>query len=70
MIVPSIGDRVERTLAGVSKRGRVHYADELQALVKWDDGSSSSIRLDRERLRVLEPSRHAPKSRGRRIEEA
>jgi len=70
MTVPSIGDRVERTLAGVSKRGRVHYADELQALVKWEDGSSSSIRLDREPLRVLEPSRDAPDSRGRRTEAA
>ncbi len=54
LVVPSIGDRVERTVAGVSKRGRVHYADELQALVKWDDGSSSSLRLDRDKLRIVE----------------
>jgi hypothetical protein len=56
MIVPNIGDRVERTIGGVSKRGFVHYADELQALVKWDDGSSSSLRLDREKLRIIEAS--------------
>ena len=55
LIVPNIGDRVEHTVAGVSKRGRVHYADELQALVKWDDGSSSSLRLDREKLRIVQP---------------
>jgi hypothetical protein len=54
-VVPRIGDRVERCRAGVAKWGRVHYADELQALVKWDDGSSSSVRLDRERLRIIEP---------------
>ena len=57
VVVPRIGDRVERVRAGVSKRGKVHYADELQALVKWDDGSSSSIRLDKERLKVIEPRR-------------
>jgi hypothetical protein len=57
--VPRIGDRVERVRAGVSKRGKVHYADELQALVKWDDGSSSSVRLDHERLKVIEPRRRA-----------
>jgi hypothetical protein len=54
--VPRIGDRVERVRAGVSQRGTVHYADQLQALIKWDDGSSSSLRLDRYRLRIVEPS--------------
>lgn len=51
---PLIGDRVERRLAGVSKYGTVHYADQIQALVKWDDGSSSSLRLDRDKVRVIE----------------
>jgi len=55
VVVPRIGDRVELVRSGVSKFGRVHYADELQALVKWDDGSSSTLRLDRERLRIIEP---------------
>jgi hypothetical protein len=56
-VVPRIGDRVERVRSGVSKWGKVHYADELQALVKWDDGSSSSVGLDKERLRVIERRR-------------
>jgi hypothetical protein len=28
----------------------VHYADQLQVLVKWDDGSSSSLRVGRDRI--------------------
>ena len=28
---------------GVSVRGTVFYADELQMLVKWDDGRSESV---------------------------
>ena len=51
---PLIGDRVERRRAGVSMCGTVHYADQIQALVKWDDGSSSSLRLDRDKVRVIE----------------
>jgi len=54
--IPRIGDRVERRIAGISKLGTVHYADQLQALVKWDDGSSSSLRLDRDRVRIVEQS--------------
>ena len=51
---PLIGDRVERRRAGVSIYGTVHYADQIQALVKWDDGSSSSLRLDRDKVQVIE----------------
>jgi hypothetical protein len=51
--VPSIGDRVERRRAGVAQRGTVHYADELQMLVKWDDGSSSSLRVGQVQIRIL-----------------
>src|SRR5689334_6608460 len=51
---PHIGDRVERRRAGVSYYGTVHYADQIQALVKWDDGSSSSLRLDRDKVQVIE----------------
>ena len=54
--IPRIGDRVERRIAGISKLGTVHYADQIQALIKWDDGSSSSLRLDRDRVRIVEPS--------------
>jgi hypothetical protein len=62
MVIPSIGDRVERRRAGVTQFGTVHYADQIQVLVKWDDGCSSSLRLDREQLRVIEP---APTSQSR-----
>jgi hypothetical protein len=54
--VPSIGDRVERRRGGVAQRGTVHYADELQILVKWDDGSSSSLRVGKSQLRILGPA--------------
>ena len=49
-----MGDRIELVRAGVTSRGRVHYADHLQVLVKWDDGRSSSLRVDRDRFRILE----------------
>ena len=55
--VPNIGDRVERRRAGIAQRGTVHYADELQILVKWDDGSSSSLRVGQNRIRILGPAR-------------
>jgi hypothetical protein len=51
--IPIIGDRVERRTAGVSQYGTVHYADQLQYLVKWDDGSSSSLRVGIHEIRVL-----------------
>jgi hypothetical protein len=51
--IPIIGDRVERRTAGVSQFGTVHYADQLQYLVKWDDGSSSSLRVGIHEIRVL-----------------
>jgi hypothetical protein len=55
--VPNIGDRVERRRAGIAQCGTVHYADELQILVKWDDGSSSSLRVGQYRIRILGPAR-------------
>ena len=43
-VIPSKGDRVMQFRTGVSREGYVWYADELQVLVKWDDGASSSLR--------------------------
>ena len=43
--------------AGVTIHGTVQYADRIQILVKWDDGSSSSLRVGQYRLRILGPSR-------------
>jgi hypothetical protein len=51
--IPSKGDRIEHRRWGISRRGTVHYADELQVLIRWDDGASSSLPLDAEGLRVL-----------------
>jgi hypothetical protein len=45
--LPTMGEWVERLRNGVSLRGEVFYSDGLQLLVKWDDGSSSSLRLDK-----------------------
>jgi hypothetical protein len=56
MVIPNIGDRVTRARAGVTQRGTVHYADEIQVLVKWEDGSSSSLRVDRDRFQVIGPA--------------
>lgn len=50
---PMKGDRVERIRNGVTVSGVIDYADELQVLVKWDDGSSSSLRVDKGELRTV-----------------
>jgi hypothetical protein len=44
--VPAKGDRIEavRPRMGVRVRGTVFYSDQLQILVKWDDGRSESLR--------------------------
>lgn len=52
--IPRIRDRIEMLRAGIARQGTVHYADELQVLVKWDDGRSSSLRMDRVRFKILE----------------
>jgi len=51
--VPAIGGRVERVQGDVLQRGTVWYADDLQVLVKWDDGSSSSLRVGRDGFRIV-----------------
>jgi hypothetical protein len=51
--IPSRGERVEQTRYGIRRVGTVCYADQLQVLVGWDDGSSSSLPLARAELRVL-----------------
>ena len=50
--VPSGGDQVEQWRNGVRRVGRVWYSDDLQVLVKWDDGRSSSLRVGRDKFSV------------------
>jgi hypothetical protein len=40
------GDRIRLVLPrlGIPVRGTVYYVDDLQILVKWDDGHSESLR--------------------------
>jgi hypothetical protein len=55
--LPRKGDRIERILGscGVTVRGTVFYSDELQILVKWDDGRSESVRSDlADHFRIVE----------------
>jgi hypothetical protein len=55
----SKGDRIELVLPRLGRRlrGTVYYADQLQVLVKWDDGRSESLRrgVVADRFRVLDP---------------
>ena len=50
--IPSKGDQVEQSRAGVTRLGYVWYADQLQVLVKWEDGTSSSLRAGRDRFYI------------------
>ena len=55
--IPQKGDRIELLLPrlGIRPRGTVFYADELQVLVKWDDGRSESLRPHvADRFRIID----------------
>jgi hypothetical protein len=43
---PRKGDRIEAVDQRLSfpRRGTIYYVDDLQILVKWDDGRSQSLR--------------------------
>ena len=55
-MIPQKGDRVELLESGLRRytRGSVWYADQLQCLVKWDDGRSSSLRIGIDRFRIID----------------
>ena len=57
--IPSKGDQVEQSRAGVTRRGYVWYADQLQVLVKWEDGTSSSLRVGRDLLYIRATAKQA-----------
>jgi len=50
--IPDKGDQVEQRQMGVSRLGVVWYADQLQVLVKWQDGSSNSLRAGRDQFSI------------------
>ncbi|MGZ4409774.1 MAG: hypothetical protein ACXVY6_13485 [Gaiellaceae bacterium] len=54
--IPSKGDRIElrRTQTGIRLRGTVFYSDQLQILVKWDNGRSQSLRPGVDPYRIIE----------------
>ena len=39
---------------GVRVRGTVFYSDQLQILVKWDDGRSESLRPSADGYRIVD----------------
>lgn len=53
--MPSRGDRIEllQPRMGVRARGTVFYSDQLQILVKWDDGRSESLRPGGNSFRII-----------------
>jgi hypothetical protein len=50
--IPDRGDQVEQRQMGVSRVGVVWYANQLQVLVKWQDGKSSSLRFGRAQFSI------------------
>jgi hypothetical protein len=54
-LIPSKGQRIEylHPDSRACTRGTVHYADQLQILVKWDDGSSNSLRVETDHFRLI-----------------
>ena len=53
--IPNKGERVEAPRKGILLRGTVYYSDQLQILVKWDNGRSESLRPGRDRFRLSRP---------------
>ena len=56
-VIPSRGDRIEVVRTGVKLGGQVWYADQLKILLKWDDGTSSSLRIGRDSFRITDRSK-------------
>jgi hypothetical protein len=57
--IPSKGERIEIRRSGVSVRGTVCHSDQLQLLVKWDNGRSSSLRVGSDRFAIVDPLEEA-----------
>jgi hypothetical protein len=64
--IPPAGARIERLESemGVNERGTVFYSDQLQILVKWDNGRSQSLTPGVDRFRIMDRDQPAPSSEG------
>ena len=53
--IPSKGDRIEllSPQTGVRIRGTVFYSDQIQILVKWDNGRSQSLKPAVDHYRII-----------------
>ncbi|MBA3736713.1 MAG: hypothetical protein H0W90_16245 [Actinobacteria bacterium] len=53
--IPSKGDRIQllQTHLGIRVCGTVFYSDQLQLLVRWDNGRSQSLRVGVDRFRII-----------------
>jgi hypothetical protein len=56
--IPKKGDRIERfqPQTGVQSLGTVFHVDQVQILVKWDDGRSGTLRPGVDTFRIIDPS--------------
>ena len=50
--IPSRGVQVEQRRNGIRRIGYVWYSDQLQVLVKWQDGKSSRLRIGRDQFSI------------------
>jgi Domain of unknown function (DUF4314) len=65
---PRKGDRIELALSRLGRypRGTVYHVDDLQILVKWDDGRSEGLRPGvADRFRIIEAEQLAQSARTR-----
>jgi hypothetical protein len=55
--IPSRGDRIElvQKRMGVRLHGTVYFSDQIQVLVRWDNGRSQSLRVGIDRFRIIDP---------------
>ena len=70
--IPQKGDRIElgQPRNGIRIRGTVFYSDQMQILVKWDNGRSESLRPGLDPVRILRRDEDVPGPRASRSEQS